>query len=1109
MSATKPWHQLVKLRPEFLSGELTLADFAADLYDVLMNRGRPIYSDPALFFAMTFPTYSLRELAREVAERLRGKSTKAIRQLELTYGGGKTHTMVTLTHLVRNPAELPSNTTVQEFESTMGGKAPQARVAALCFDKLDLEKGVETLAPDGEVRFLKQPWSVLAFQLAGADGLRFLHGEGKDEERQSPPRDAALIQVLSAPAKQGMATLLLMDEVLMYVREKVFRDPPYLEEFKNFLQSLTQSITKVDTCAMVVSLLASDPTKDDELGRRIVLELSNILGRMEDTKFLPVEKGDIAEVLRRRLFDPGSVTDREAFRPQVAAVVKAIASLDPGFAKEQKAKEAAFFESFPFHPDVTEVLYTKWTNGLPLFQRTRGVLRTFAVALRDATVWDTAPVAGPSILLSPPQKDGLSDALRGLASVARVEQTEGPTQNWVVILERELSFARQSQERNASLQQHREVEQAVVATFLHSQPPGQIAKTPELLSLVGTGKPDRIIMEKGLEDWAGRTWYLDEHHLESGELKPDGTRGLPKTWRIGNQPNLKQMHDDARVNRVSASSVEERLLAEIKGTKALTQGASALVKVHTLPTGPSEVIHDGEFRYAVLGPSAASESGAPSAEARRYIDETSSKDAPRAKNRNAVVLAVPSRSALDVARERVRDHLGWLEVKKILTESGQELEPVKAAKLKALLESSETELKRAVRQAYCIVVTAAADNTVQAFKLTVDESKALFATIKEDVRSRIKETALDANTLLPGGPYKLWLEDEGSRWVKDLVGAFFEQAALPKMLRRRELLDTVANGAEQGLFVLSLKRPDGTRRTWWRTRVDENAIQDSELEAFQIAAAELVSVDPALLRPDALVGLDWSSGLKVSELCNYFSGTHTVQIQHLDPEWTEEVSIPRCPEDAVLAAVTSAVTSGSVWLVNGTASEWGETPAAGVVTKSAVLHPPPQPIPVTELTPEALPDAWNGSTATAFSIHQALSAKLGGTPLPWKLVSTAVSAALSYNYLRLVPGTVTWPCQPHEATAVEFRLPAADDKPPPKPPKNEPDPEPLIIEASLDAGQVQELADNLGAILSAADGLTVRFRVAVEFGDGEVPSPEVQAAVVKVFEESVGLTPAG
>lgn len=154
----KCWHEVVKLRDDLKSGELPLHMFAANLYEVLMQSGkRPIYEDPEQFFALTFPTYNLRRLVRDVVLRVAGKNDKAVRQLELTYGGGKTHTLITLRHLVTDPASLPKLPAVAEFQEAIGQLPPKARVAGLCFDKLDVEKGMEARSPSGKVRTLKQP----------------------------------------------------------------------------------------------------------------------------------------------------------------------------------------------------------------------------------------------------------------------------------------------------------------------------------------------------------------------------------------------------------------------------------------------------------------------------------------------------------------------------------------------------------------------------------------------------------------------------------------------------------------------------------------------------------------------------------------------------------------------------------------------------------------------------------------------------------------------------------------------------------------------------------------------------------------------------------------
>ncbi len=193
-----PWHRVVTLREDVRTGELSLADFAADLHDVMMQRGaRPTYEDPARFFALTFPTFSLRELAKDVVLRLAGRNTKAVRQLELTYGGGKTHTLVTLRHLAHDPEALPNLPAVEQFKSHVGAALTPARVAALAFDKLDVEKGMEVRGPQGELRWLKHPWSVLAFQIAGGAGIEALHAEGRDEEREMPPAEPLLVELLA------------------------------------------------------------------------------------------------------------------------------------------------------------------------------------------------------------------------------------------------------------------------------------------------------------------------------------------------------------------------------------------------------------------------------------------------------------------------------------------------------------------------------------------------------------------------------------------------------------------------------------------------------------------------------------------------------------------------------------------------------------------------------------------------------------------------------------------------------------------------------------------------------------------------------------------------
>ncbi len=233
--------------------------------------------------------------------------------------------------------------------------------------------------------------------------------------------------------------------------------------------------------------------------------------------------------------------------------------------------------------------------------------------------------------------------------------------------------------------------------------------------------------------------------------RPEARRqaGLPKSWRLGSKPNLIQMHHDA-CTRISPDLIEAKLLKTIETLKSLTAGTSGdgyKVKVHNLPDKPNDITDDGDFHYAVLGPKAASTSGNPSAEARRFLDETTGPDRPRV-NRNAVVLAVPSREGLDVARTRIRDYLGWEEVQSQLKDKDVDL--IRQETLAANLEAAKKKVPEAVQQSYNIVVTVAERNEVQAFKMALETTKPLFDQIKSDPRSRIQETAVSYEALLPG-----------------------------------------------------------------------------------------------------------------------------------------------------------------------------------------------------------------------------------------------------------------------------------------------------------------------------------------------------------------------
>ena len=1078
----KPWHAVVRLKDELRSGELALAEFAADLHEVTLARGRrPVYEDPAQFFTLTFPTHALRDLVRDVAARLAGRSDKAVRQLELTYGGGKTHTLITLHHLFRDPAALPDLPAVREFREHVGAGLPAARTVALCFDKIDAERGIDGVrGPDGAARTLRHPWSVLAFQIAGADGLRALHADGADAERETPPAEPLLAALLELPRRDGLATLVLVDEVLMYAREKAGLAPVWRERIVDFFQYLTQAAAKVDTAALVASLLATDPRKQQgELGKRLTSDLFDVFRRQREEGVQPVRREDVPEVLRRRFFEPECLRGAEAFRPHVIGVVRELAKLDETVARARSAAEERFLASFPFHPDLTDVFYGRWTQ-LEGFQRTRGILRTLATALRVAERWDAAPLVGPSALLAAPGAPGVSEAVRELAGVATSEAAEGARTDWTTLLEAELDKARQIQDELPALVGGRAAEQAVVAVFLHSQPIGRKAYTPELVRMAGSGAPDAIELEKGLRRWRDISWFLDDE--DAGADEPDAA--LPKSWRLGNRPNLRQMHDEACRQRVSGEEVEARLEETIRAAKPLTDGARAAgAAVHLLPASPRDVGDDGSFRYVVAGASAASGSGRPSAEAVRILDRTTGPDRPRV-HRNAVVVAVPSRDGLEAARAAVRALLGWEDVQRQL--DSHAVDPIRGERLRRRLQEARRLAPDVVRQAYGVVVTVNEANAAHAFRLPAAGGP-LFPAIKNDERTRIRETAVDAEALLPDGPYDLWRDDEDARRVADLAGAFARAPRLPKLLRPKIVLDTVLQGVERGLFVARLTRPDGSARTWWREEVDAEAREDPLLEVALPERAELRALSWRLLAPGALPDL-WTDGaLKLRALHDYFAGGRTVTVPREGYEETH--GVPHCAGAVVREAVTQAVEQGEVWLTCGPTSVWRETiPYGALDDGGAVLHPPPDPIPAQALAADALPGAWRDGRTNGSALTRALSQARGRT-LPWGLVREGIRAGVESRWLAVVDGGAAVTCGYDEAGQLRLERPAAEPGPPP--------PAPAAAGALLEAAGIQDLAELAPRLLEAGAGHALRFRVRATLGDdaGDRVPDGVRAAV--------------
>lgn len=1071
-----PWHQIVTVRKDLLSGDLPLHLFAADLQDVALGEGPHVYRDPNEFFQFTYLSAGMRKLASDVVLRLSGKSPKAVRQLSMTYGGGKTHTLIALYHLAQASGELDQNlSTVKELISEAGIQPlPKARVAVLPFDKIDAVKGMEALSPDGSRRQLRFPWSILAWELAGEDGLRILE-DASGQERTSAPAEPLLRKLLEFPASQGLGTLVLLDEVLMYANACLGGQGASSENLKNFLQSLTQAAVKTPKCCVVASLLASNSESANDATRAIEREISMVFQREAEQQIQPVTQEEAAEVLKRRLFELESVEKIDRFKASVIACTKGIALLDDATAREGDSALDRYLKHYPFHPDLTRIFYTKWSQ-IQGFQKTRGVLRTFAMALRDAVAWDQSPMIGPQVFLPTPGKREIPDALRELADIARKDVSEANQSQWSSILEEELDKARSAQVDLLGLR-YRELEQAVVATFLHSQPISQFASLRDLSILVGPGAPDKIEWEKGLKSWVATSWFLDDANFSEDSNK------LPDRWHLGARPNLRQMHDSAMRERVKDEEVEQRLLTEVNKADFLKSGASgAGAKVHVLPIKPADVEDSGDFRFVILGPKSASSSGNPSAEAKRFLDETTGSDRPRI-NRNAVVMVAPSRDGLEAARFAVRSNMAWNVVQDMLKD--QKLEVTRQSSLAYELNRSKESIREAIKTAWCIVISVSESGDTTAWKLSgIGES--LFQAIKSDTqrRCRIQERSIAPDSLLPGGPFDTWGEGQNSKRLVDLVDSFGQNPRLPKMLNRKGVFETVLDGVRTGRFVLRQQRPDRSWRTAWMQELALDQIEkDSGWEIVLPKEAELTEFSPALLEDGRVPTLWENAGFDVAKLYEIFSGHRSIPM--LFDGFTEDLFLPTVATSVLDEAIAATVKSGKLWLQSPIASLCHEDIPAGVLNAQCRLVSPPSALSVGEISEEDLPSAWSQGTATGLTLLQALNVKHGKI-LPWSLVHRVIESAIGLRRVERAVDSGPFPCPMSAAHTLKLQRPTVSG------PGSAPEPRPIpvairqgISEKDLSIAELQNLAEHAPEIRQLLRAEGVKFSIRLDLADGQ------------------------
>jgi hypothetical protein len=356
--SVKPWHQVAVPHRDIRDGKFDESVFAADLSEVVSGRGPVEYTDADTFFRKTHPTQGLLKLLSTVLSRLAGVGKgEAVIQIQTPFGGGKTHSLVALYHLLKHGANAKHTDAVKAALKESGvSEIPNVRVLTFVGTAADALQG-------------KTPWGEFAHQLGRYDLLK-----EHDQKRRSPGKDK-LYELL-----KGEPTLILMDEIAEYcVKARDFSD-----QMMAFIQELTEAVKVLPHCVFVATLPSSIPygfDKEGERAEQALQQLQRIFGRVEAI-YTPVEGEELYEVIRKRLFeDVGDPQEARRVAEDYWQLYQKLGDDVPVEAR-QTAYRDKMRKAYPFHPELIDGLFERWSS-FPSFQRTRGVLRLLAEVIAD------------------------------------------------------------------------------------------------------------------------------------------------------------------------------------------------------------------------------------------------------------------------------------------------------------------------------------------------------------------------------------------------------------------------------------------------------------------------------------------------------------------------------------------------------------------------------------------------------------------------------------------------------------------------------------------------------------------------------------------------------
>lgn len=817
------WHTAIPHR-DIREGRLNLKVFAIDLAQVVEGDAVPEYKDPDLFFRQTFPTRGLRSTVAGVLRRLAGRSDGvAITQMATVFGGGKTHTLLSLHHLIKHGAALaedPLPSVQQLLEGADLESIPAARVAAV--DGAHISPSQPRVTPEGLT--LHTLWGEIAYRLGDADrGPEFYEIVRRSDEDRAAPGSETLERLFAAAGP----SLILLDETLSYITKATaiaVGDGYLSDQAQEFLLELTRAVSAIDNVALVLTMTSSEQEQIGEAAMRVAQEVDRATRILRRTRQAEVsaEKEELYEILKRRLFD----ADPEVLRAQGRNVAQAYwdyyrahASDFPQYVQSPEYR-TLMAQAYPFHPALIEILRDRW-GSISGFQRTRAVLRLLALVIADLYERrQSDPIIQPchvnlgngkirsELLEYVDNAGGYESAIT--SDIGGAEESKAPYLDRVT---------------GGDYARYHIAAGLTTAIFMHSHsgsPGRSSAQRPQLwLATLQPGITPALAAD-ALDKLRSRLFYLEIHE---------------GTFRISSQPNLNQMlvsrMDDVRRDPENVRTRARAAVEEVAGRRYFSNFIF-------WPEDAGSVDNRRSLTLVVLDPSCAwSGDESEQAAARRFVQKVlkSAGNVPR-QYKNTLAFVLPTRDGVRTVENTAVRLLALEGIHRQYRGGG--LSDAQMEELNTQLDSARKGLPAAVWGAYTVLIAPSGSDAMHPQgegPSDVEGSLALWVrqehgivgyrpgehTLAERAWKRLMDEQRLLDRLDPrlisegkGDQWRLWHEDEPRINVATLWDYFCQFSYLPMLTGADALQQTIAWGVQRGLFAYALGSADNYDTVYFR-----------------------------------------------------------------------------------------------------------------------------------------------------------------------------------------------------------------------------------------------------------------------------------------------------